>query len=128
MKMLKLSLPIIFVLNTAFCLPPPVPVAIGHDGPDFDACGGVAALKGDKLTVWSGPSKKAYKRDRLEAGQHVWMCDSAGEKGEWTGIVYSKPESKTPCGVSSPVATPRPYNGPCRKGWVKTDKIILIAG
>lgn len=112
---------------------PAVPVMVGHDGPEFDACGAVGRVrglnpKGDNfLSVRAGPDTSYPERDRLEQGQLVWLCDATGKSG-WHGIVYSKGPGDPACEVSSPVASKRLYSGPCQHGWVSARYVEAIAG
>lgn len=105
-------------------------VMIGHDGPDFDACGAVGQVvnlkpDGDNfLAVRSAPSVSAKRIDTLGPDQIVWMCDHV--EG-WHGIVYEGSEDQD-CQTSSPVDSYRAYDGPCKAGWVSDRYIQLIAG
>ena len=105
-----------------------VPV-VGADGPTLDACGGVgsvATYEGD-LAVHESPDKYARKTDKLPPRTLVWLCEGADD---WQGIVYPSGEFQQfgDCRVSSPVAEPRPYAGPCRHGWVSAKDLQLVAG
>src|SRR5688572_21145707 len=70
------------------------PVRIGLSGPDMDACGGVAEVRGlaregdNFLSVRARPSRVAPALDRLGTGRQVWICDEDAVTG-WTGIVYA---------------------------------------
>lgn len=105
-----------------------VPV-IGGDGPELDACGGIgriATYEGD-LDVFHEPDRYSRKKDALPARTLVWLCEGAEE---WQGIVYPTGEFQElgDCRVSSPVAEPRAYDGPCEYGWVEASSLQLVAG
>ena len=106
---------------------------IGHDGPDFDACGGVGEVTGlnpngdNFLAVRARPSAVSVKLAELNAGRYVWMCDG---DGDWIGIIFDHAHGNGPggCEASSPADDLQPYDGPCQSGWVHKDYITLIAG
>lgn len=104
-----------------------MPVRIGLDGPDMDACGTYAqttAYAGDiYVGVHDAPSWDTKERDRLEPGQGVAVCDKVDM---WAGVIYSK--TGEDCGTGSPVATEQPYRGPCAQGWVDERFVEMIAG
>ena len=114
---------------------PERPVQIGFDGPRFDACasfGRVTNLNPNAdnyLAVRSAPAGSAEEVDRLEQGRGVSMCQKVGD---WIGVVYApepgEGEAPAVCGTSSPVASVRVYEGPCRSGWVHEDYVKLVAG
>jgi len=104
--------------------PDPVPVTVGGS-PDGDACptlGRVSGLNPDGdnfLAVRTG-----YGRvDRVTTGQLLWIC---GTRGGWHAVVYSRKGGD--CGVSTPVDSAQPYDGPCRSGWVYSNYVIAVAG
>ncbi len=106
---------------------------IGLAGDDLDAClsvGQVSGLdpRGDNfLAVRAEPSAQGREKDRLGPGRWIWLCDEAGD---WLGVVYSADPDDKPgdCEVGSPVASVRPYAGPCRSGWVHSRYVEVIAG
>ena len=105
------------------------PVQIGHEA-GHDACGGYGVVKGLNpngdgfLAVRSGPGSRNAMIDKIHNGQKIWFCD---QQGAWVGIVYSR-NRQTDCQVSSPVASRRPYSGPCRSGWVFRKYVRMLAG
>lgn len=110
----------------------PQPVRYGIDGPDLDSCTGTGEVTGLKasgdgfLSVRAAPDVAAKELARLKNGQSVSFCDSA--KGEsWIGIVYD-PTGTADCGTGSPIAATKPYDGPCKSGWVSAKYVNLIAG
>jgi len=102
---------------------------IGLEGPAFDACGGIArvATYDGEEPVRERPEAGALESDTLPHRALVWLCDA---EGEWQGIVYPSGEFQDlgDCRVSSPVAESRPYDGPCRHGWVMAVNLQLVAG
>ena len=111
--------------------PIPMPIRVGGDGQEMDACGTYAEVAnldpaGDNYaSVRDAPSTETKERDRLVAGQGVAVC--AMEDG-WSGIVYAKDgDEEQDCGTGSPVREERNYTGPCRQGWVASRYLEMIA-
>ena len=108
------------------------PVRVGLAGSDLDACLSLAEVRGldrngdNFLSVRARPSRVAPALDRLGPGRQVWVCDADAVPG-WTGIVYAERPGEE-CQVGSPVASIRPYSGPCRQGWVASRFLAVIAG
>lgn len=105
---------------------PEVPVILTADGLDPCGLGMVKALKAGRdgfLSVRARPAAGGRELDRLRNGEQVYMC---ADKGEWIGIVYSRP--RRDCGVTSPVPRKMAYAGKCRSGWVHRRWVELIAG
>lgn len=108
-------------------------VQVGKNGPEFDACAsyGKVAIKdgGAKAMARIKPNPSAQSRtvDTLSQNDPFFMCDVAGDGGEWTGIIYSK-DIEIDCGAGSPVPAQHDYTGPCRSGWISTKNVQLIAG
>lgn len=114
--------------------PPPRAVRIGELGPRFDACNGMGRVtRSAGLPVYDAPFEDAKKTIDLRAGQRVYICNTSLDQ-EWLGIVVAPTgsgednSSARDCGVSSPVRSPRPYQGPCESGWVEANFVKLIAG
>ena len=101
-----------------------VPVVIGKDGPDFDACLGVGVIVRE-TELYPTPQDRPEFQQSLAPGTQVFVCDGS-EDGAWSGVVL--PDGDESCGVTSPVESPRPYGGPCRSGWVKSLDIEVVAG
>lgn len=107
-----------------------VPVMIGTDGPNYDACGSVGQVvglnpRGDNfLAVRTGPSTNYTKVDELYTADTVYVCES---RGRWYGVVYTAGGRAGGCGVGSPAPVQR-YRGRCRSGWVFGRYISIIAG
>lgn len=112
--------------------PIPMPIRVGGDGQQADACTAaaqVANLDRENSTyasVRDAPSDETKERDRLDAGQIVTVCAS---EGDWTGVVYSKNgEPEQDCGLSTPLATEQNYIGPCSQGWAQSRYLTMLAG
>ena len=110
---------------------------IGLAGDDLDACLTLGQVAGDPdeeasaqrlwFHVYAAPDARAPEKPRLRDTQHVWLCDKAGD---WLGVVYSRDgnEWAPDCGVGTPVASVRPYRGPCEWGWIQARYVEAIAG
>lgn len=100
------------------------PVMIGGEA-EIDACASIASVE-RPTTLKAGPMMQEKSLKTLTKGTTVFVCD---EKNEWSGILVipnrNKPEQ---CGVSTSVAERKPYAGRCASGWIKTDKLKMIAG
>lgn len=112
-------------------LGPRIPV-VGLEGPEADACSGIGRVTGldptgeYALKVHEAPDLAARETDTLKTASLVWLCEA---DGAWQGIVYAAPGGDLgDCRVSTPVARPEPYSGPCRQGWVEARYIQLVAG
>jgi hypothetical protein len=111
---------------------PIVPVVVGQDGPDYDACASSGTVEGLNprgdgfLAVKSGPGLNFERIDKLYNGQHVYIC---GYHGDWYAIVYSG-SARDPigCNVMTSWHKTMPYTGPCRSGWVHKRWIGNLAG
>ena len=119
-------------VNPDYTGPIPLPIKVGGDGPDMDACGTYAEVvaydaSGEDLPyVHDAPSASTKARDKLNSGQGVQVC--ATQNG-FSGIVYPrKDQDPTDCGTGSPVATEQNYTGPCLAGWVDTRFLKMVAG
>lgn len=108
------------------------PVRVGLAGDDLDACLSLAEVRGldrngdNFLAVRATPTRAGRVLDRLGPNRQVWVCDRDAVPG-WTGIVYAD-RPGVDCNVGSPVASIRPYRGPCRQGWVSSRYLVVIAG
>jgi hypothetical protein len=106
--------------------------SVGLDGPQSDGCASVGRVTGLNpgrdyfLSVHARPDEASKKKDRLGPATLVWLCEA---EGAWQGIVYA-PAGRDfgECRVSSPVAKPEPYSGPCLFGWVDGHYIQLNSG
>ena len=105
------------------------PPMIGLEGPELDACGGVGRIGGfpDGITLLEAPEEGARKGEELPHRTLVWLCEA---QGAWQGVVYASGDFQElgDCRVSSPVAEPEPYDGPCKYGWLKARQIQLLVG
>ena len=106
-------------------------VKVGLEGPEFDACGGfgkiVAAPGAEKEVAVYNHTQWRNRIDRIAVGTQVWMCET---RDGWQGIVYPAGPDQSPgdCGVSSPIAAPKTYRGPCKSGWISPTSVELLAG
>jgi uncharacterized protein YgiM (DUF1202 family) len=112
---------------------PAVPVVIGKNGPELDACSSTGQVSGINpkarepwLNVRNAPRMDAKILGRLQPGALVTMCDTSGD-GQWEAVVYSD-DPDADCGTASPVDRPRAYRGPCKSGWVASRFLVPIAG
>ena len=109
------------------------PVMIGGAGPDLDACLSNARVvglnpKGDNfLAVRASPSASAPMLAKLRGGWELHVCEETPD-GRWMGVVYAVSGKLESCGVTSAVATRRPYLGKCRSGWVSSKYVHVYAG
>jgi hypothetical protein len=111
---------------------PAVPVRVGDLGPNFDACTARGTTRhlaaGAGLPVRSAPFDSAPETGTVAAGGRFFVCTRSHDQ-KWFGIVFDESGALSPaCGVSAPVTARRPYDGPCRSGWVATPFVKLIAG
>jgi hypothetical protein len=109
-----------------------VPVRIGELGPNFAACGGAGTTRnlaaGAVLPVRAAPFDSAEEIGGIAAGSRFYVCARSHDQ-RWMGVVYDEGGALAEqCGVSAPVTTRRPYEGPCRSGWVASAFVKLVAG
>jgi len=109
--------------------PPPsrveVPVTVGG----ACATGGVIGLdpNGDNfLSVRSGPGGQPFREiDRLFSSDAVYVC---GRKNTtWLAVVYSAARTAQDGCDIAPKGARRPYDGPCKFGWVHSRYIKVSA-
>ena len=112
--------------------PIPLPIKIGGDGPELDACGTYAqvvdfdASGEDVPYVHDAPSAATKARDKLTSGQGVKVCET---QNDFSGIVYAgDSQTDVDCKTNSPVETEQNYTGPCRSGWVDNRFLQMTAG
>ncbi|MBK8283680.1 MAG: integron [Ahniella sp.] len=106
----------------------PVRIAT-HEQPDLDACLSMARVVeagGTGLAVRAAPDGAAAVTDEIAVGAVVFLCDTS-EDEVWSGVVYPQTEDQD-CGLGSGVETPKPYDGPCKSGWVLADRVPVEAG
>jgi hypothetical protein len=107
------------------------PVTYGGDQ-NLDACasfGHVANLSKTSdgfLAVKDSPNIKTKRIDKIFNDQKVWIC-SESKDGKWFGIVYST-DSQIDCKVTENIKVKKPYNGPCKSGWVASKWVTIDAG
>lgn len=102
---------------------------VGLEGPEADACVGIGRISvlAEMLEVFPEPDEYVRKKGELPRNTLVWLCE--GEDG-WQGIVYPTGEFQEleDCRVSTPVAEPHAYAGPCQYGWVLARHLQLVMG
>ncbi len=139
MRRAKFALVAVIVLASPATAAEPEQIPlIGSEGPTEDACIGVGTIRtlDPDLPVRERPERYARQKDKLAPATLVWICEKCegvgidGEGEDWQGIVYPTGEFQElgDCRVSSPVVSPRPYDGPCRSGWVRASDIRLVTG
>ena len=117
--------------------PPPVqteavPVRIGELGASFEACNGAGTTRnlgeGGVLPVRAAPFETAAETGAIGAGARFFVCTRSHDQ-RWMGVVYDQSgKLAARCGVSEPVTSRRPYDGPCQSGWVASAFVKLVAG
>lgn len=129
---------LLVILLSAQTIGPPAPEAppeshvrvpmIGLEGTGVDACAGIARIGSydGEEPVRERPDDEALESDNLPHQTLVWLCEA---DDEWQGIVYPSGEFQElgDCRVSKQVAESRPYDGPCRHGWVLAENLQLVA-
>ncbi len=132
---------------TASSMTQPEPVAVMYGGEvEYDACGAWGDVHGldpngdNFLAVRTGPGTAYTQIDSLNEGDGFSLCD---RKGSWIGIVYQDKDQKAndmegdvegneagdlDCNTGTPVTPRKPYDGPCRSGWVHENWVRLLAG
>ncbi|MBA3677909.1 MAG: hypothetical protein H0W74_10990 [Sphingosinicella sp.] len=107
-----------------------VAVRIGELGPNFPACNAAGTPRnveaGAALGVRTAPFDTAKESGRIPAGQRFFVCTRSHDQ-KWFGIVYAEGDKAQTCGVSSPIASRRAYDGPCKSGWVSSPFVKLTA-
>lgn len=108
------------------------PVRIGELGPNFAACNARGAVRervgGGDVPVRAAPFEQAHAIDSLGPGAEFFICSRTHDQ-RWFGIVYDEGGTATErCGVSAPVGSRRPYQGPCAAGWVPSARVRLVSG
>ncbi len=109
-----------------------VAVRVGELGPNFAACGAAGTTRhlaeGQNLEVRAAPFDTAESTGEVAAGARFFVCSRSHDQ-RWLGIVYDPAgQLAAACGVSTPLASRRSYEGPCRSGWVSSALVKLVAG
>ena len=114
--------------------PGTVPVRVGELGSNFNACNAAGTTRhldsaaGEILQVHAAPFDAGAETGRLPANARFFICSRSHDQ-RWLGIVYTETGDLSPaCGVSRPAASRRPYEGPCKSGWVSAAFVKQIAG
>ena len=104
--------------------------------PNVDSCTSTGVVKSFRagasgyLAVRNAPTATAKEVARLKTGHPVWLCGDICNK-RWTAIVnhHNAQGDYWECGVSGAgPATPAPYSGPCKFGWVARHYFSLSVG
>ncbi len=109
---------------------PDEPVLIGtHGHEDLDAClsiARVAVQTSGHVSVRAAPHSTAREIDQLPSGHEAFLCSTSSD-GDWHGVVYPR-KANQDCGVTSLVAHPQSYAGPCKSGWIEKSSLKVDAG
>ena len=100
------------------------PVVIGLAHPEIDACPSLGVTTAT-ANLRAGPGIEFASIKVLPKGTQIHLCGPM-DNGRWTSVVLAT--DGIDCGVSSPVATPTNYNGPCVSGWISGRLFKVIAG
>ncbi len=111
---------------------PRIPL-VGLQGNLVDACPAIGRVSASEtvsdrdFAVLAYPGDDASQIRRLELSTLVWLCEA---DGKWQGVVFPKNPDQDlgDCRVSTPLADPEPYSGPCDFGWIMAENIDLSAG
>jgi hypothetical protein len=126
-QVLVSALALLLFLKGAVSSENQIPVLFGGEV-DLDACSsggivfGLNPVGENFLAVRMGPGLKYGMKDKLQDSNFVQICD---ESGNWYGVIYG---GKLDCGANSPAAIRRPYQGPCKSGWVYRKYVKIISG
>ena len=102
------------------------PVLIGLEA-ELDACPSLAEITTKKpVALFAKPAVGAKTITLLKPKQAVYLCDGS-KTAPWVGVVVPD-NDKTDCGVSSNIVKPKPYQGPCKSGWIKQSEFEVTAG
>lgn len=109
-----------------------VAVRIGERGPGFNACAWAGTTRGVRpagaLPVREAPFESAREAGTIAAGGRFFVCTRSHDQ-KWLGVVFDESGVLDErCGVTTPITARRPYDGPCRSGWVASAFVRLVAG
>lgn len=109
-----------------------MPVRIGEAGASFAACNAAGTTRhltqSESLPVRAAPFETAAASDAIPAGTRFFICSRSHDQ-KWFGVVFDEGGAlSSACGVSTPVTSRRPYDGPCKAGWVSSAFVKLISG
>jgi uncharacterized protein YgiM (DUF1202 family) len=117
---------LVLTMATAARAAKPIPVVVGEI-PEMDACTSLAVVASkNALTLRTGPGNNYAKVIDLKHGEYVHLCSTSAD-GNWSGVVLAQ-DGILDCQVTSPVQTPKPYDGPCISGWLPTKWLKPVAG
>ncbi|MEG3087887.1 hypothetical protein [Sphingomonas sp. PB4P5] len=108
-------------------------VRIGEGGPGFQACAytarvvNVGSAEQPYLSVRQAPFQEAAEVLRLPDETRLFACSRSIDQ-RWQSVVIPPAAAPdTDCGVTTPVASARDYDGPCQSGWVASAFVRLTA-
>ena len=101
------------------------PVVVGLAGSDLDACTSIGVTT-TTANLRAGPGVEHSVIQVLPKGSQIHLCGSM-DSGRWESVVLAT-DGIVDCGVSSPVAAPMNYAGPCTCGWISRRVFKVIAG
>nr|CAS02642.1 putative integron gene cassette protein [uncultured bacterium] len=101
------------------------PVVIGLAGSDLDACTSIGVTTAT-ANLGAGPGVEHSSIQVLPKGTQLHLCGPM-DNGRWESVVVAT-GGIADCGVSSPVAAPMNYTGPCASGWISRRAFKVIAG
>lgn len=120
--------------NTTALSPGVQPVQTGEGGSAFPACAGTGEVvnlspAGEAyLPLRAAPFAEADEVARLGTGRRVFLCSHSLDQ-RWQGVVVAPAETPSAdCGVTGPLAAPRPYAGRCKSGWALSSFLRPVAG
>ena len=97
------------------------PVVLNAD-PDHGACSIGLQVTVEGARLHAGPGRGSPVLARLPKGTIVAGC--AARMG-WEGVIEGQDET---CGIGVILQSPKPYEGPCRSGWIETGVLVQIYG
>jgi hypothetical protein len=89
-----------------------------------DVCGTVSTVDaGEAATVILRvrPSRWSAARGELASGTQLIVCE---EHGAWSGVILRGPD----CAIDHDAKATVAYEGPCKSGWIRSDRLALTAG
>ena len=101
------------------------PVVIGLAGSELDACTSLGITTAT-ANLRAGPGVEYPSIRTVPKGTHIHLCGPLGN-GRWESVVLAT-DGIVDCKVSSPVAAPMTYAGPCESGWISSRLFKVIAG
>lgn len=103
-------------------------VRVGIDGAEgMDACHTNGQLTGQgAIIIREAPDAAAREIDQGEKGTLVNICETVPG---WQGVIWlGEGDPDHDCGTGANLPGPKPYDGPCRSGWVADANVEVTAG